>query len=151
MRTPLAAFGLAAGLFVSVLASSALFVSQGYRDSIRRGEEKAGIAAQIVAVHFQWLIEASRQSLRRIDDTLGYRPELLATAVLGDLDDAIEGLPQNVEVRLFDRNGREILSTAPRGEINIADRPYFQELRDGAAQVISQLLIDRITGEEASL
>lgn len=149
VRTPLAAFVLAAGLFVSVLASSALFVSQGYRDSIRRGEEKAGIAAQIVAVHFQWLIEASRQSLRRIDDTLGYRPELLATAMLGDLDDAIEGLPQNVEVRLFDRNGREILSTAPRGEINIADRPYFQELRDGAAQVISQLLIDRITGERS--
>ena len=148
-RAPVAAFALATALFLSVLAMSALFVFQGYHDSIRRGEEKAAIAAQIVAVHFQWLIEASRQALRRIDDTLGFRPELLATAALGDLDDAVKGLPADIEVRLFDQAGREVLSTAPRGEINVADRPYFQELQEGAGQVISPLLVDRITGERS--
>src|SRR5690606_23775148 len=48
---------------------------------------------------------------------------------------------------VFDAGGNEVLSSAPEaGEINVADREYFRELRDGQHIVVSRLLVDRLTG-----
>ncbi len=150
MRTPLAALGLALAFFLVVISIGGLFVWQGYRDTLNRGEQRAAAAAETIAAHFQWIVEASRQALGRIDDTIGFRPELLSSAELGDMDDAVAGLPDNVVVRVFDRSGREILSTAPsEEEVTIGDRNYFQALRDGESFVISRLLVDRATNRQS--
>ena len=150
MRTPLAALGLALALFLVVIGISGLFVWQGYRDTLNRGEQRAATAAETIAAHFRWIIEASRQALSRIDDTIGFRPELLTVAEVGDMDSAIAGLPSNVEVRVFDRTGRDLLSTAPdEGKVEIEDRDYFQALRDGQPFVISGMLVDRGTNQQS--
>lgn len=150
VRTPVAALGLASALFLVIAAISANSIWQGYRDAIERGEQRSLTAAQTVAAHFQWMIEASRQALRRIDDTVGFRPELLSISQLGDIDEAVEGLPGDVDVRIFDATGRELLSTRPEiGELRIPDRDYFVDLRAGQEFVISKLLIDRVTNKQS--
>jgi two-component system, sensor histidine kinase PdtaS len=147
VRTPVAAVGLALALFLFISALAALFVWQGHRDALSRGEQRAAIAAQTIAAHFQWIIEASRQSLRRINDTLDFRPELWNSRELGDLDDIVAALPGRVQVRVFDAGGNEVLSSEPdAGGLNVSDSPYFQMLRDGERFVVSRLLIDRLTG-----
>lgn len=150
VRTPVAAVGLATALFVFISALAGLFVWQGYNDALARGEQRAAIAAHTVAAHFQWIIEASRQALRRVNDTLGFRPDLWHYGELGDLGNIVAALPRNADVRVFDAGGNEVLSSSPRpGELNIADRPYFRDLRDGQTVVISRLITDRLTGEHS--
>lgn len=150
VRTPVAALGLALALFLLIFVIGGLSVWQGYRDSLERGEQRAAVAAHTVAAHFQWIVEASRQALRRIDDTLDFRPALWNTSGIGDISGAIAGLPDTVEVRVFDAQGQEVLTTNPSaGELSVGDRSYFMELRDGQSFVISPLLVDRVTGRHS--
>lgn len=150
VRTSVAAVGLAAALFAFVSALAGFFLWQGYRDALNRGEQRAAIAAQTVAVHFQWIVEASRQALRRVNDALDFRPDLWNSRELGDLDDIVAALPGGVQVRVFDAGGNEVLSSEPEaGEITISDRAYFRMLRDGQTFVISRLLTDRVTGKRS--
>ena len=44
MRTPLAALGLALAFFLVVISIGGLFVWQGYRDTLNRGEQRAAAA-----------------------------------------------------------------------------------------------------------
>ncbi len=150
VKTPVAALGLALALFVVIGSLVGLFVYQGFNDAMSRGEQKAQIAAQTVAAQFQWIVEASRQALRRIDDTIGFRPDLLSGQQIQDIGNAIDALPDNVEARVFNQDGRELLATAPQeGELTVADRDYFQALRDGQEFVISRLIVDRVTGKHS--
>src|SRR5690606_34872622 len=146
VRTP--AVGLALVLFIVIFAVAGLFVWQGYRDALVRGEQRAAIAAHTIAAHFQWIIEASRQALRRTDDTLGFRPQIWNHDGTGDISDAVAGLPETVDVRVFDAAGEEVLTTRPQaGELSVGDRPYFQELKSGRRLIVSRLLVDRVTGD----
>lgn len=134
-------------LFVFISALAGLFLWQGYRDAESRGEQRAAIAAHTVAAHLQWIVEASRQALRRVNDTLDFRPDLWSPREIAGLDSLVSALPAGVQVRVFDAGGNEMISSSPRaGQINISDRPYFHELRDGADFVVSRLLTDRVTG-----
>src|SRR5690606_30237785 len=146
VRTP--AVVLALVLFTVIFAVAGLFVWQGYRDALVRGEQRAAIAAHTIAAHFQWIIEASRQALRRTDDTLGFRPQIWNHDGTGDISDAVAGLPETVDVRVFDAAGEEVLTTRPQaGELSVGDRPYFQELKSGRRLIVSRLLVDRVTGD----
>src|SRR5690606_25288425 len=146
VRTP--AVGLALVLFIVIFAVAGLFVWQGYRDALVRGEQRAAIAAHTIAAHFQWIIEASRQALRRTDDTLGFRPQIWNNDGIGDISDAVAGLPATVDVRVFDAAGEEVLTTRPQaGELSVGDRPYFPELKSGRRLIVSRLLVDRVTGD----
>lgn len=150
MNTPLAVLLLAGALFGFITILGGFSVWQGYRDASIRAGDRAQESARTVAANFYWLVEASRQALGRIDDTLGFRPELMSPAGIGDINQAIGGLPPNADVRVFDADGKELLTTAPeRGELQIADREYFQQLEAGQAFVISKLLVDRVTGKQS--
>jgi two-component sensor histidine kinase len=147
VRTPVAAVGLAAALFVFISLLAGWFLWQGYRDAQSRGEQRAAIAAHTVAAHLQWIVEASRQALRRVNDTLDFRPDLWNSREIARLDTLVGALPADGQVRVFDAGGNEVLSSSPdAGEINISDRPYFRSLRDGESFVVSRLLTDRVTG-----
>ena len=150
VRTPVAAVGLALALFLFIFAIAGLSVWQGYRDSLERGEQRAAVAAHTVAAQFQWIVETSRQALRRIDDTLDFRPALWNSNGLGDMGSAVAGLPDTVEVRVFNANGQEVLTTNPSaGKLSVGDRGYFLELRGGRSFVVSPLLVDRVTGRRS--
>ncbi|MCF1449832.1 hypothetical protein FS815_23880 [Agrobacterium vitis] len=58
--------------FIAVmLIAAGLLISQNYQSSIRIGEARAAAAAQTVATNADWMMQASKQALRRIDAALG--------------------------------------------------------------------------------
>lgn len=143
-RTRTIAVALTLAFFAAIVTLIGLFIWQGYRDAIDRGLRSAEVAAYAVSEHMHWITEASRQALRRIDETLGAHPELVSGNEVADIDEAIASLPSGVYVRVFDRTGRELLTSDPsEGVINVADRDYFHALRDGKRWEISPLITDR--------
>jgi two-component sensor histidine kinase len=136
-------------LVLALVALTAHFVWQGRHDSIERGRERAQIAALTVAAHFQWFTEAGRQALRRVDEAILLRPEILNSGLLDDVDDVVASLPAGVHIRLFDARGRQILSSRPEdGAIDVSEREYFQILQDGQEAEVSSLLVDRLTKQQ---
>lgn len=106
-------------------------------------------AAYIASTHVRWLIEANLQTLRRVDDALGGRRDLLTTGTVRDLDQAVAALPGAVYVWVFDADGRTVLTNEPEfASISIADRDYFAALKAGAEWDIGPLLTGRHTGRK---
>ena len=103
--------------------------------------------AQVVAAHIQWLFEASFQALRRVDEALGARPDLFIPGTPGDLGKAVEGLPAEIAIWVFDRAGVPLLTEAAAAPV--ADQPYFQALAAGDDWHISALLGENVTGQQA--
>ncbi len=143
------ALGWSGFLVLALVLLAGHFVWQGRSDTIDRGQERAQIAAQTVAAHFQWFTEASRQALQRVDEAVQSRPELLEDGTLIDVDDAVASLPAGVHIRMFDASGQQVLSSRPEdGAIDIFEREYFQVLRDGREIEVSSLLVDRLTNQQ---
>ena len=150
VRTPTAVIGLIVAFAVAIAALSTILIWQGYRDALTRGKINAEIAAHAVAEHVQWIAEASRQTLQRIDHHLGLQPEVVSGREVADIGQAVSSLPVGVHVRVFDRNGQEVLSSDPTEDtIGIADRQYFQVLRDRREWEISPLIVDRAGKRQA--
>jgi two-component sensor histidine kinase len=148
IRAPMAALALTLALLALLAVLSGLFLWQGYRDTSARTHDKAASAAQVVAAHVQWLTEAARQALRRIDETLGDRPDLFLTSTVGDLDAAVASLPGQVEAWVFDADGDPLLTSSDQPGGNIADRPYFQALKGGEEWYISPLFTGARSGRK---
>jgi two-component sensor histidine kinase len=109
-----------------------------------RLEDDAATTAQIVATNGFWMNQVAIQTLRRVD-----------TLVDGDLS-SIEGVafnqlfderPPEVIVSLIDADANLIYSTANFEEgVNLAERDYFQVLRNGAAFATSAKVITQPRG-----
>ena len=147
IRAPVAALALTLLLVLLLSLMAGLLVWQNYRDTQRGSEADAESAAQVVAAHIQWLFEASFQALRRVDEALGARPDLFIAGTPGDLGKAVEGLPAEIAIWVFDRAGVPLLTEAPAAPV--ADQPYFQALAAGDTWHISALLGENVTGHQA--
>jgi hypothetical protein len=78
----------------------------------------------VVSAHVEWLVEASRESLRRVDEALGPRPDTLPVGTPGAFDAAVAGLPGQVVVWVFDAKGDSVLTNDPLAAgVNVAARP----------------------------
>src|SRR3954468_23163794 len=148
-RAVTAALSLTGLLLILVLLLAGLFIWQGQRDATAATEARAASSAYVASTHVRWLIEANLQALRRIDDSLGGRSDLLTTGTVRDLDKAVAALPGAVYVWVFDADGRAVLTNEPEfTPIDIADREYFQTLKAGAEWDIGALLSGRRTGRK---
>ena len=140
---PRAALVLTVVLLLSVSALAGLLVWLSFSEAIRAAETRAGSAAQLAASHARWIGEAAFQTLRRIDDALGEKADAFAAVTVGDLSASLSSLPVHVTIWVFNAQGQAIFANRPdRAGINVADRPYFQALRDGEEWHISPLLTD---------
>lgn len=118
------------------------FLQQGIRSTEERLQERSAAAAQVVANNAFWIDQLAQQTLRRVDAAIG--PNMLDQT---RLDLALEGLPSQAELFIVDQNGRALFSTVPNSEdVLVADRDYFQQVRDGAPFGQSSLIIGRKTG-----
>lgn len=143
---PRAALGLTALLLLSLTAAGALMVWSAYRDEARAAGLRAASAAHVVAAHMRWIGEAAFQSLRRVDDALGPQIHGIGAAEARSLGGTLSSLPGGVPVRLIDADGNFVFTSTPTDAgVNVADRPYFQALRDGAEWQVSTLLTARAT------
>jgi two-component sensor histidine kinase len=145
------AFLAFSGLLIAAIAIlMALLIYQGYRDQFERAEGEAQSASRIVAVHTQWLAEASFQVLERIEDRVLTKPGWPTEGSLGDIGSELDGLPPYVGIAVYGPRGNLRLSNASEPQpINVADRDYFQALQGGEIRAISSMLIDRNSGEPA--
>jgi two-component system, sensor histidine kinase PdtaS len=146
---PSAAIGLTAALLLAISVLSGLLMWQSYRDAMASAEMRAESAAQTVAAHIRWIGEAAFQALRRVDDILGARPDVFLTGTVGDLNEAVAALPEQVSVWVYDADGDSVLTNDARAaDLNVSDRAYFQALKNGAEWQISPLLTDRTSGRK---
>jgi two-component sensor histidine kinase len=133
----LAAFGLAS-----------LLVWQNYQNALMAGETKAQSAADIVAAHMEWMIEASDQALRRIDTAIGNGPVGTSPNAVEDISEAVGDLPAGFQYSVYDdKGGLRLSSISDAGGIKIDDRDYFKEVKAGKPVTISPRLIERLSGE----
>jgi two-component system, sensor histidine kinase PdtaS len=148
-RAVIAALALTGLLLVLVVLLAGQFIWQSQQDAKAATEGRAASAAYIASTHVRWLIEANLQTLRRVDDSLGGRRDLLTAGTVPDLDQAVTALPGAVYIWVFDADGRSVLTNEPEfASISIADRDYFVTLKSGAEWDIGPLLIGRHTGRK---
>lgn len=148
IATPFATVALTVLLLAALAFLGSLMIWQSYRAALSAGEARAMASAHVVAAHVQWMMEASDQALRRIDAALGHEAVRSSPDATADITEAVADLPGGFQYSVYDPGGRLWLSSVPEAVgISVADRDYFQALRDGAQVVVSPQLDDRLSGE----
>jgi two-component sensor histidine kinase len=135
-------------LLCAIAALAVLLAWRDFQSAIDKGEANALSSAHVVAAHFQWMLQASDQALRRIDASLG--PEAISetTNAIFHIEEAVGDLPRGFQYSVYDENGQLRFSSIKEAVgINVSDREYFQMLRDGADSVISPLHDERLSNE----
>jgi two-component system, sensor histidine kinase PdtaS len=140
------AFGIL--LLCAIAALAVLLAWRDYQGATEKGEANALSSARVVAAHFQWMLQASDQALRRIDAALGPEPISETTNTIFNIEEAVGDLPRGFQYSVYDETGQLRFSSVRAAiGINVSDREYFQELRDGSNSVISPLLDERLSNE----
>jgi two-component sensor histidine kinase len=135
-----------------VLASlgglGSILIWQNYQSVITAAERRALSSAQLVAAHVEWMVQASDQALRRIDDAIGNSPVGSAENSVADIYNAVGNLPEGYQYSVYDVTGRLRYSSIPNAiGIEVSDRSYFQQLSKGDLLAISPLLDERVSGK----
>ena len=136
-------------MLVAIGGLGSLMIWQNYSAALKAGEARAKSSAHVVAAHMEWMIQASDQALRRIDAALGSEPISTSVDAIASITDAVGELPSGFQYSVYDEAGRLRLSSVPEAiGISVADREYFQRLRDGEQIVISPQLEERLSGQQ---
>jgi two-component sensor histidine kinase len=116
-----------------------------YRNVMKEGEERARAYAVSMATDVRWYLGVARQVLKRVET----QTTDLYRGSPNTLREAVQDLPAGVVIVAYDQNGQstEFLNYAP-GNVDISDRGYFNQLKDGSSWVISHVISDRVTGEQ---
>jgi len=148
-RTIPAAVALVGLTLALVALLAGLFVWQGRRDARGAIEARASSAAYTAAMYVRMVVEANLQALQRVAEHMERRPDLLSSATVTDLNDAVAALPGAVPIWVFDAQGASVLTNELGvGAVNIGDRDYFAALREGATWHIGGFVVGRTTGRK---
>lgn len=134
---------------VIVVALTAFLVTLQFRADKQAAEKKVHRDAHLVATQMGAIFDGSAQALQRIESVMVASDAAPSGDEVRDIEVAVRDLPAGLVTSVFSANGNLILSsleTPNRG--NIADRPYFEELREGQKLVISPMVTDRTSGEK---
>jgi two-component system, sensor histidine kinase PdtaS len=133
-------------LAIMVLLAIVLATTQ-FTSSRAQARIEAHRAAHVVATHFYWVLHASEQALRRVEDAVGQTSGDHDT--IRDIDEAVRDLPEGYQYSVYDDTGRLRYSSVPGASaVTVADREYFTRLRDGKKTVITPQITERLTGQE---
>lgn len=137
-------------LLIVIIALSIITIWREYDATIARGEIAARNAAQTASEHVRWLIEASSQSLRRVDDLLTDSPDSFEAGGIRNLSDTIAALPRDTSLTVYNSQGNSILSSNPdRAQRSIADREDFVVNKAGHEWHFTTMFEDRTAGRKA--
>jgi two-component sensor histidine kinase len=130
-------------LLLSVLAA---WLTASYRTAVQRGDERVTAAAKIVAANANWLNSLARETLHRIDNSLGPKIPVADENRIHDLNSAVADLPTLVSAYVVSANGNTLFSSNREIEsIPATDRDYFVRLKNGADEYTSSLITDRVS------
>lgn len=134
---------------IAMLAPGALAVLQAissYNNSMRILEQSLAQAAQLSATEEVSMIAASREILT----SLAAHPDVRAgtgMACRRALQRAIGGLDQYVGASVVNAEGRMTCTSAPlRDPVEVGDRDWFLDIRNGADFTVSDLIVSRWLG-----
>ncbi|CAN7620574.1 sensor histidine kinase [Devosia sp. LjRoot3] len=134
-------------LFLTVLLSVMLLTA--FHDANGRAEARASTYSQVVSANIQWLMEASYQALRRMDNAVGDSLTTPPESAMADLNAAVDSLPVSVQGWVFDAEGRPRLTNAVTTQaVNSSDREYFVATQNGAPFYISSLITSRSSEQQ---
>ena len=150
VSTQTVVIGQVALLLIVIVALSAISVWREYDSAVTRAEIQAGNAAQTASEHVRWLLEASSQTLRRVDDLLKDTPDSFEAGGIGNLSETIAALPRDTSLTVYNSQGNSILSSNPdRAQRSISDREDFVVHKAGHEWHFSSMFDDRPTGRKA--
>jgi len=137
---------LLAAILLPALIFSIFSAYTGYRDNQERTRESVLRFSQVVANRTQLLIDSTRSVLITLSTT-----DVLAEAHRDAeqcgtrLATLAKIIGQYRGIAVADDSGRVICASAqPAGDINVADRPWFQQVKASNAPVVSQLIRSKV-------
>lgn len=124
---------LSAVLLAIIFGIFAFLCVQGYDNALRQAEQRAQSSAEVMAEHAEWIIGSSLGLLDSVDFQLGGSTAAIDALELDRVDLALERLPGNAVLRVYDAAGATALSRG-EGEIptDVAQTPWFSALAGGA-------------------
>jgi two-component system, sensor histidine kinase PdtaS len=94
--------GISLLFFMAVLGLAVAALVRGHSDAVKRAESTATVAADAVAAHVQWLLEASSQTLRRVEEMTQRIADLDTGATMtAELERMAEDLPHGIDLALY--------------------------------------------------
>ena len=145
-RTLAAVLALMTLVLVFVVLVFAISLWQGHRDAHEVAASRAKNAAFVTSSYAGWLMEANLQALTRLADAVGSRPIPLDGLGLPLLDDVVMALPGDVQIWVFDADGRAVMTSETLIPADIGDRQFFQDLRDGDAWSVGAFVPGEASG-----
>jgi two-component sensor histidine kinase len=129
-----------------LLAVLAAWLTSSYRTALQRGDERVTAAAKIVAANANWLNSLARETLHRIDDSLGPKIPASDENRIHDLNSAVADLPTLVTAYVVSADGKTLFSNNREIQaIYATDRDYFIRLKNGADEYTSSMIVSRLT------
>jgi two-component sensor histidine kinase len=130
---------LYAAMLLLALCIAALSFITDYQRTKEDLEERAEAYAISMATDVRWYADVARQTLRRAVDR--FEDGTSRSAVVSE---AMSDMPDGVIVVLYDAKGTsQTVMGVSAPMVNIADRPYFQQLKAGKEWVFSNLITSR--------
>ncbi|WP_415182353.1 sensor histidine kinase [Phaeovulum sp.] len=138
--------GLVLILFVAALV---YLLAYGQFTSVRNAAQvQAHRTAHVVATQYSWVLQASAQALRRMEDALRGAP-IASGATVRDIGEAVRDLPPDYQYSVYDAQGTLAFSSLENPSIiDISDRSYFRKIRNGMELTISPVVTERLSGEQ---
>jgi len=145
-RASLAIIGL---MFMALLSVLGLWLGSSYQATVKRADAQVAAASKIVAANAVWLNSLARETLHRIDDSLGSNVLSADAERVHDLNAAVADLPPQVTAYVVGADGLTLFSNNPRTQaMDVSDRDYFTRLRNGADEYTSDLIVSRLTDRQ---
>jgi len=149
LRPHLVAVGAMLALLLVLVAGTAYLLTSSYYETRSAVHDDAASSSQVVAANARWAFETARQTLLRVDDTLG--PDISAPppGAAGQLKEAIATLPGQPRIYVVDAAGTTSLTTDEQFKpIDVRDREYFAAVAAGEPIHVSALLVSRLNNEQ---
>ena len=127
--------------YLTVVSFAAAFIWRGYAVAVERAEVQVATAAEAVASHAQWVVEAATQVILHLENLAAARdPGLGFQRVAGDL-------PRGFTFAVYDQAARQVFPDSPTSQLDEATvQELFGGLVDGSL-VISHFLPEAAGGE----
>lgn len=133
---------------VVIVSIYATMVYVERRDLVNIATARAESYALALSTDVQWYLDVARQSLRRVDQALGKDINGVGM-VSSEIAQLVDELPNGVRIVVYDLDGNSrLFSDANHKSVNIGDRDYFLNLKNGHDWSISNLIQERGTGEQ---
>lgn len=133
-------------MFLALVSVLGVWLVSSYQATAKRADTQVSAASKIVAANAVWLNSLARETLHRIDDSLGTNVLSVDPQRVHDLNAAVADLPPQVTAYVVGVDGVTRFSNDPKIQaMDVSDREYFTRLQNGADEYTSALIVSRLT------